>query len=441
MAIRDDVVVIGGGLAGTTAALAAAREGASVRLLSMQTSTLRHASGLIDVLGYASDGGAGGDRDGPLVDPFAAIPSLPADHPYRLVGVDAVREGLALFDEAVDGRLRYFGGHTDRNALVPTHGGTVKPTARYPASTAAGLAAAPGDVLLVGFRSLTDFDAPLVAERLSATGLPAAVAGVTVDFPKSFRDDATVTRYASALDADEPVDRAGSGAPTGVRAALAATVEPHVERTGADRVGFPALLGGDRPGAVRTDLADRLGAEVFEVPMGPPSLPGLRLEAALTAALDDAGVRRTTGDPVVESEADGGRVETVAVDATGRRVPYAAAAFVLATGGFAGKGLVADRRTVAEPVFGCRVPAPEDRTDWYDDDPFGDHAFARMGVRPDDRLRPLDADGAPEFENLYAAGGVVGGADVAAENSASGVSLATGLVAGRNAASHAPDTP
>ncbi|MUV61177.1 FAD-binding protein, partial [Halobacterium sp. CBA1126] len=56
MAIDSEVLVVGGGLAGLTSALAAARAGADTRLVSYKQSTLRHASGLVDVLGYAPDG-------------------------------------------------------------------------------------------------------------------------------------------------------------------------------------------------------------------------------------------------------------------------------------------------------------------------------------------------------------------------------------------------
>ncbi|MFP4235511.1 MAG: dihydrodipicolinate synthase family protein, partial [Nitriliruptoraceae bacterium] len=85
---------------------------------------------------------------------------------------------------------------------------------------------------------------------------------------------------------------------TAARAALAERVNPKLE--GETRVGFPAILGDDEARAVRADLSDRLGAEVFEVPMGPPSLPGLRLEDRLFAALDEAGVSIETGNPVTD---------------------------------------------------------------------------------------------------------------------------------------------
>ncbi|MCU4925453.1 anaerobic glycerol-3-phosphate dehydrogenase subunit B [Halobacteria archaeon AArc-dxtr1] len=482
MAIEDDVLVIGGGLAGATAALAAAdADGdARVRLVTYKQSTLRHASGLIDVLGYTPDG------SGPLSDPFSELDELPSGHPYERVGAEAVREALAFFD-AVTGDA-YRGEHTDANALVPTSEGALKPTARYPTATAAGLASDPRDLLLVGFETLPDFDAPLAAAHLEAAGVPFDVRGVSLSFPGIRRDDAKVTRYAHLLDRNEAVAEPGSvaadgGVSTGrtdagteprdgdatrseqtARAALAGAVAPEMD--GAERVGFPPILGDDHAATVRRELGERLGATVFEVPAGPPSLPGIRLEDLLYDALNAAGVRVTSGVPVVDYEASDGddgerRIEHAVVDRKGQTVPYHASQYVLATGGLVGKGVKSARertaggdtaaRTTApegqpagesertgvvfEPIFGCHVDHAPDRYDWFDDDVYGDHPFARYGLAVDRELRPLDADGEREFANLRAAGAVLGGYDYAAEKSGSGVSLATGYVAGRRAAS------
>ncbi|WP_290815719.1 glycerol-3-phosphate dehydrogenase subunit GlpB [Halovivax sp.] len=438
MAIEDDVLVIGGGLAGATAALAAAERGVAVRLVSFKQSTLRHASGLIDVLGYGPDGG------GPLAEPYDAIPDLPTGHPYERVGADAVREALSFFDALAGDAYR--GDHTETNALVPTSGGTVKPTARYPAGAAAGVATDERPALLVGFDALPEFDAPLAAEHLRAAGVPFDVRGVTLSFPGEFRDDAKITRYAHALDRDEPISTNAGGRPA--RAALADAVSAH--HRGEARIGVPAVLGDEFHEAVRTDLADRLGAAVFEVPTGPPSLPGLRLEDLLFDALESAGVRVTTGVPVVDHEvADGSgiartggaaeagesvdRIDRVLVDRGHRTVPYRASEYVLATGGLVGKGVRSAREEIFEPIFDCHVRAPADRYDWSEPAAFGDHAFARFGVAVDRDLRPLGGDGEPEFANLRAAGAVCGGYDYAAEKSGAGVSLATGYVAGGRA--------
>ncbi|MFC6906351.1 glycerol-3-phosphate dehydrogenase subunit GlpB [Halalkalicoccus tibetensis] len=418
MAIEDDVLVIGGGLAGATAAIVAARGGARTRLVTHKENTLRNASGLVDVLGYHGS-------DEPIVEPFEAIPDLPDEHPYRTVGVDAVRESLALFDELTEGL--YEGGHTDVNALSPTYGGRIKPTSRYPTSAAAGLASRAEDTLLVGFEVVTGFDAPLAAERLDAS-VPFDVRGVTVRFPGEFRADARVTRLAKALDADELLDRENR---TGTREALADLVAEHLGD--AERVGFPALLGDHDPGAVRETLEAELGVPVFEVPMGPPSLPGMRLEDRLEEALDAEGVRVESGNPAVDYTEDEGRITSVSIDRGRRETPYHADQVVLATGGLVGKGIDSDREGISEPVFDCHVPQPEERYEWFHDHVFDDQPFARFGMDTDDSLRPLDSEGEPEFSNLRAAGAVLGGYDLAREKSGSGVSLATGLVAGRNA--------
>ncbi|MFB6150779.1 MAG: glycerol-3-phosphate dehydrogenase subunit GlpB [Haloarculaceae archaeon] len=420
MAIESDVLVIGGGLAGLTSAIAASREGADVRLVSYKQSTLRQASGLVDLLGYTPAG------DGPLTDPYEAIPDLPDEHPYRTVGVDGVRQAMATFDAVAPG---YRGGHTDRNALLPTHGGTVKPTARYPAGAAAGVASDDRAMLLVGFERLTDFDAPHAAAHLRAAGVPFDVRGVTVRFPVDLKDDAKVTRYAKLLERNRDVTVEGTAG--GARDALADRVGS--EHDGEPRVGFPAVLGDADAAGVRAALGDRLGADVFEVPSGPPSLPGLRLEDALFDALDGAGGGFESGNPVVDFDGDD-RVERVSVDKQGGRIPFAADEYVLATGGLVGKGVESDREGVSEAVFGCHVPHPADRYEWFDGEAFGDHPFARFGVTTDGALRPLDADGRPEFENLRAAGSVLGGYDFAAEKSGSGVSIATGHRAGTLAA-------
>ena len=420
MAIESEVLVVGGGLAGLTSALAAARDGADVRLVSYKQSTLRNASGLVDVLGYTPDG------EGPLVDPYDAIPALPAEHPYRTVGTATVREAMDLFDDAAPD---YRGGHTDTNALLPTHGGTVKPTARYPVGASAGVASDERDVLLVGFESLVDFDAPHAAAHLNAAGIPFEARGITISFPGDLRADAKVTRYAKLLETDSEVTVRRRERP--VREALTAKVNPELEI--GERVGFPAILGLDDSERVREALGRKLGTDVFEVPMGPPSLPGIRLEDALFDAIDAAGAGIETGNPVVDFDGED-RIERVFVEKSGAKIPYAADQYILATGGLVGKGVESDREGVYEPVFDCHVPHPGDRYDWFDRDAFGDHPFAGFGVPTDDDLRPTGPDDAAEFENLRAAGSVLGGYDFAAEKSGSGVSIATGYAAGRGAA-------
>ncbi len=425
MAIEEDVIVIGGGLAGSIAALEAADSDATVRLITHKKSTLRHASGLIDVLGYL-------DEEEPVADPFSAISELPDDHPYSIAGEAAVRDGLARFDEAVGDM--YQGSHTDNNALLPTFGGAVKPTARYPTAAAAGLASDSREMLVVGFEELTEYNANMLADHLERADVPFDVDGVELNFPGEYANDSRVTRFAKRLDNDEDVEH--DGQTMGAREALADAIKPHLGD--AERVGLPAFLGDEHAAEVRSDLERDLGVDVFEIPMGPPSFPGMRLADQLKHALDEAGVRISAGNPVVDYETDGDELDAVLVDSKGREVPHYAEEFILATGGLVGKGIDSDRDgTVEEPIFDCHIPHSDDRYDWFDQEAFGDQPFAHFGVRIDEGMRPLDADGNPEFPNLRAAGAVVGGTDTVTEKSQSGLSLTTGVVAGQRASDQA----
>jgi glycerol-3-phosphate dehydrogenase subunit B len=424
------VTVVGGGIAGSMAALSAAREGARVRLVADGDSSLAAASGLIDVLGYMPDG------EGPLADPFEAIPDLPDGHPYRTVGVEAVREGLALFDEVAGDR--YVGDGTERNALVPTQLGNLKPTARYPATVAPGVASREETVLLVGFEQLTAFDAVLAGDRLDEA-VPYLVWGQSLSFPGEVGPDPAATDLAAMLEADERV--ATDDGEEYVRDELARELAIRVNQE--PRVGLPAVLGYDDAAGIREGLGVAVGADVFEVPMGPPSVLGRRLDRLLREALADAGVERVdarvtaprTEDGTITGLALAGDGPGDGADAGGDTLDTEAV--VLATGGLVGRGLESDRRAVREPAFGCHVPHPEDRYDWFDDDALGDHPFAAFGVDTDAGLRPLDARGEPEYRNLRAAGATLGGYDFAAEKSGAGVSIATGHAAGRLAAGDA----
>ena len=84
---KTDIVVVGSGLAGMSAALTAAQSGKKVTLLTHGVGTLAISSGCIDVLGYMN-----GVR---VVDPLESMEALPEEHPYRLIGgAETVREAL-----------------------------------------------------------------------------------------------------------------------------------------------------------------------------------------------------------------------------------------------------------------------------------------------------------------------------------------------------------
>jgi glycerol-3-phosphate dehydrogenase subunit B len=116
---------------------------------------------------------------------------------------------------------------------------------------------------------------------------------------------------------------------------------------------------------------------------------------------------------------------------------------VLASGRFIGGGIVR-RRTLLEPLLNLPVEASEGGASGF-------HLARRpsttltvrqrgapqpllaAGLRVDGRLRPLDPQGRPVHDALFAAGAVIGGHEHAADGTGLGVAVLTGFLAGRYA--------
>ena len=389
---HHDVIVVGTGLAGLTAAARLAEGGARVLVLAKGVGATHLSPCTIDVLGYAPDR---------VSDPGAALAGLGEDHPYAAVGRDGVAAAIGWFTDAMRDRYPYTGG-LDRNLLLPTAVGALKPTAVVPETMAAGDGSDP--VLVVGFTALKDFHAPLLADNLSRAGI--AARAVELGLVPEGRVDVNSLGFARAF--DDPA----------FRAEVAAQL---VARLGADeRVAFPAVLGiADAPAAWGT-LRERLARPVFEVPTLPPSVPGMRVFAVLRERLRRAGVRVILNAVVGGAERAGGRVSAVRARVGLREVTYGCDWVVLASGGFASGGLELDSRWKAReralglPVTG--VPTDERfRADYFAEQP-----MARAGVAVARDLRPEG------HENVLVAGATLAGAQPWREKSGDGISLATG---------------
>jgi glycerol-3-phosphate dehydrogenase subunit B len=99
--------------------------------------------------------------------------------------------------------------------------------------------------------------------------------------------------------------------------------------------------------------------------------------------------------------------------------------FIIASGSFFSKGLVASQNEVIEPVFGLDVDAASDRGQWYDRNMFNAQPYMEFGVTTDQNFR-TSRNGAP-VENLYAVGAVLSGFNPIKEGCGAGVSILTAL--------------
>jgi glycerol-3-phosphate dehydrogenase subunit B len=214
---------------------------------------------------------------------------------------------------------------------------------------------------------------------------------------------------------------------------LIAALKPNLGS--ARRVGFPAVLGLERSIQVHQRLEEALGRPVFEIPGLPPSNPGIRLHNLLAAAARKYGAQVFNGMKAEGHESTASSLTRVFSEAAARQKPHQARAFVLATGGILGGGLSGEPTgIVRECVFDLPVAAPASRSDWFSAqflDPAG-HPVYQSGVPANADFQPVRSSGEVVFDNLFAAGGIMGGGDYVLERSLDGIALVTGwMVAGK----------
>jgi glycerol-3-phosphate dehydrogenase subunit B len=403
------VVVIGAGLAGLVASIRLADAGARVALLNKGTGGLQLGQGTIDVLGYSPE------RVQRPLDELAGFADRHPGHPYGLLDAALVGRSVDYLKELLGPGL--VTGDPAVNLQLPTAVGAIRPTALASPSMTAGACVDGAEFVIVGLRRLKDFYPELVAANLSRTDLPGGgrlrARPVVLDIPvREHEVDSSGLTYARAL--DEP----------DYRRRFAQAVKAVVGE--GETVGLPAVLGLDDHGAW-AEIAELIGAPVFEIPLPPPSVPGMRQNRALLARAKAAGVRVVPGSRVTGFRSSGGAVDSVQLATAGGDRDFVAEAFVLATGGFESGSLTADSyHNLHEAVFDLPLRRPEGPLVhgdyWGDPQPL----FA-VGVETDDTMLVRHPGGDPVYTNLYAAGGILAGATRWQEKSGEGIAVASAV--------------
>lgn len=402
--LHYDVIVIGAGTAGLTAAARLAQSGARVCVLAKGVGSTHLAPGTVDVAGYTPE------RVAAPLEGVARLVASHDGHPYGFLGGELIRESLGWFRRTA--AVGPFPGYTylgglERNMLLPTAVGALRPSALAPSTIAGGdVVSGLGSVCIVGTPALRDFHARLCASNLTAAGVAARAVEVSLDLERADM---------SALGLARRFDDARW------RAQFSAQLAPMLR--GEEHVGMPAMLGLTDPFGVVEDLEQRLGRRVFEIPTLPPSVPGMRLFEILRAALRAAGGQLVMGGEVISNlRAADGEVVSVSTHAAGHEKTYAAPWFVLASGGFASGGIELDSHWVThERVLGLPLTGVPDASEpRFVGSYFEEQPIARAGIAVDDGLRSL---GAP---NVLVAGAALPGALPWREGSGEGIAVASG---------------
>ena len=356
-----DVVVIGGGVAGAAAALAAAGAGARVALVRRGPGATALAHG-----GWVDAPPAG------LKDALAA-----AGYPLERCA-----------------------------APLPHPDGVLVPCAvAAPAQARATLAP---DTLVCGIAGLPGFRAAaLAALWADAAGLvddpPEAVTLTIADTPAA---GWSAVSLAGLLDRDP-----GS---------LATALRHEMNERGARGVIVPAICGLTMHARVMDVLRDACGAPVGEALAVAPSVPGWRLDRALMGSLAAAGIQLIHGRLTGRERRDG-LLHNADVAGAGPAITLSSGAWVLATGKYIGGGITAGAE-FEEAALGCDVAL--ERFARIIDDPGASLVLTdpvrtepqpalAAGVQVSPEGQPLGPSRAVFGSNVFAAGAVRAGVEAA----------------------------
>ncbi len=414
--MKFDSIVIGGGMAGLSAALRLAEAGQKTLLMASGQSALHFSSGSVDLL--ESDG-----------DPRAALPAFMAahpDHPYSKVGMQNIEGSLAdLQRHCAEEGLPLMRQEHNHQRLTPI--GTLKSTWLSPDTCACMTdAPAPDAILIATLEGFRDFHPALAAANLATHARFAHSRILTgeIRLPQLAQFSRNPHEFRSA-DIARLFDKQGPGQQD-LLADLAREISRMVQGCGVPgcrHIVLPACLSLGLVGPRLSELERRTGCTIKEVATMPPSLIGMRMQEALKRRFMTLGGTFLTSERVLGARYDGDKVIGVHSQ-HGEDQLFEADHFVLASGSFFSRGLESRLGGIREPIFDADVLSLAERDAWAGRRLFDHHPFMGFGVKTDERLRVLH--GGRPLANLYGAGSVLAHYDPIKEGSGSGVAVATG---------------
>jgi len=399
-----DVLVIGSGMAGMASTFFALEKGLKTIQIG-QSSPLQLYSGFFDIMGVHPI-----KENKTWDNPWDAISNVCQDipeHPYAFLTKDQILQSFSSWFEFL--KQMGFSYHYIKNQNIPaiTPIGTYKLTHAVPKAIWAGISAMMNHhkALIVDIEGLKGFSARQIKDNLE--NVWPEIDTIRISFPGS-SGETYANHMANALESKN------------IQQQLVNALFPHAQRV--QCVGFPAILGNYHHNSVCEDMEKLLGKPVFEIPTLPPCMPGIRLRNALNRGLVQKGgqLYQTLIDRVESDGKYGFIAHTASQTIFAKNI-------VLASGRFMGKGLIANRTTIKEPLFDLPVNQPDNRRKWHHKDFFHtqSHSIHEAGIFVNPSFRPLNTDGNIISEHLYATGSILSNNDWMKHKCGAGVAIAS----------------
>ena len=407
--MRMDTVIMGGGLSALTCGITLAKHGKRVTIVASGQSTLLFNGGSMELLGSI---------DGQEVTaPLEAVATLPDNHPYRKIGTERIASLASEAKQLLDDAGINMEGRPDANHWRITPMGVAKPAwltlsdhmriddlSHLPAKR----------VALMAIRGYLDQPNSMLAQGLRSLGMEVKVVEFSTSDITSLRrspSEMRATSLAKHLMSNSALQR------------VAEQINALANET--DLVLLPSVLGQNDDNDFQA-LQSMVNKPLRLVATLPPAVAGMRMQAQLRHYFRMLGGTYLMGDTAVSGTFDQDRLTAVTTAKLGD-MPLKADHFVLATGSFVSRGLMADYERVYEPVLGVDVDADADRECWTRFGVLNAQAYTQYGVATDNSLRCL-IEGKP-ITNLRAIGSVLSGHDAIKMGDGTGVSMLTALAA------------
>ena len=409
--MRFDVIIIGGGLAGLTCGLRLQKNGKKCAIISAGQSAMHFSSGTFDLLGRLPDG--------TIVDkPLEAMESLGENHPYSIIG----KEKVAAYAAEAPKMLKDLGigvtGDASANSWRITPTGERKPSwlTLDDFTPLASRDSKIGDkILIVNILGYLDFNTKFLADSFEKQNSVCRISSIKLDEMERLRKNPSEMRasnIARVMDREEVWTKA------------AEQIKGMVKDE--DTIVLPAVFGLKDP-SVPEKIRKSIGVKTMFVATMPPSVPGIRTQMTLKAEFEKAGGRFLLGDTVTDAVfGQDGKIESIETANFGDIRMYADN-FVLATGSFFSKGMIATPEKVYEPVFGIDLTFGEKREDWFDRNFWNRQDYISYGAKVNSSLNP-SIDGMT-INNLYVAGSLLGGSNTLYEGSGGGIAIISAMAA------------